>query len=60
MSPRGAALIAAVIVIVCGVIAAVAIGIPWPFAAAGAVITLAVTIRLVVKWRREVPPPVRQ
>jgi hypothetical protein len=59
VSPRGAALIAAVIVIACAVVAAVAIGIPWPFAAAGAVITLGVALRLVVRWRREVPP-VRQ
>jgi hypothetical protein len=59
MAPRGAALLAAVIVIVCGVVAAAAIGVPWPFVAAGAVLSLGFALRLVTRWRREVPP-VRQ
>jgi len=54
MSPRGAALLAAVIVTVCGVVAATAIGVPWPFTAAGALLSLGVAIRLVTRWRRDV------
>jgi len=54
MSPRGAALLAAVIVIVCGVVAATAIGVPWPFIGAGALLSLGLAIRLVTRWRRDV------
>lgn len=60
MSPRGAALLAAIIVIGCAAVAGVAVGVPWPAIIAGVVISLGVVLRLVTRWRRPAPPPVRQ
>lgn len=60
MSPRGAALLAAIIVIACAGVAGVAIGVPWPAIAAGVVISLGIVLRLTTRWRRAAPPPVRQ
>lgn len=59
MSPRGAALILAMVLIVCGIVAAVVIGVPWPAVVAGSLLALAVAVRLVTRRRREAPPIVQ-
>ena len=49
-------MIAATIVVICGAIAASAVGVPWPATVAGCVLSLAVAYRVVTKWRRGAPP----
>jgi hypothetical protein len=56
MSPRGAALVVAIVLIICGAIAAGLVGVPWPATVAGSVLAMAIAYRVVTKWRRGAPP----
>lgn len=55
INPRGAGLIAALIIIICGIVAGVVIGVPWPAVGAFALIALFVALKLVTKKRARAP-----
>lgn len=55
INPRGIGLVAALVIIICGIVAGIVIGVPWPAVGAFAFIALFVAFKLVTRKRAQAP-----